>query len=105
MAFRSETYALIALVGIAGEDDMDAPDLPQPKAPPPEKAGKRPKPSCELLAAEPLAALREELVAEIQGCSDADALALWAQRRLPDKNTPLSVAEKEDCRRVVGVRI
>jgi hypothetical protein len=92
-------YALFALVGIAGEDDLDAPDLPQPKPTAPEKAAKRPKPSRELLAAEPSAALREELVAEIQGCADADALALWAKRRLPAKNTLLS----EDAAKVEAV--
>ena len=95
-------YALFALVGIAGEDDLDAPDLlvePSPtlnstvEPPTPTKGGPRngsihkprqPKP---VLAAEPSAALRDQLVKEISDLRGDDALALWAHRRLPAKNT------------------
>src|SRR6266403_2115356 len=75
-------YALFALVGIAGEDDLDAPDIltePAPAADPPDDAhpsfptsGKRPNGSVHkprprtVLAAEPSAALRDQLIAEIQ---------------------------------------
>ena len=38
-------------------------------------------------AIEPSAALRSELIAEIQELKDPDDLALWAHRRLPAKNT------------------
>src|SRR4051794_15458631 len=73
-------YALFALVGIAGEDDLDAPDLlAEPSAAVATDAGRgaqngykpsdgsihearRPKP---LLAAGPSAALREQLIGEI----------------------------------------
>ena len=45
---------------------------------------RQPKP---LLAIEPSAALRSELIAEIQQLKDPDDLAPWAHRRLPAKNT------------------
>ena len=45
---------------------------------------RQPKP---VLAAEPSAALRDQLVAEIRELKDGDDLALWAHRRLPAKNT------------------
>jgi hypothetical protein len=97
-------YALFALVGIAGEDDLDAPDLlaePSPAAevsadpdarlqiPRKQSNGSvhkptQPKP---LLAAEPSAKLRDQLLAEIAGLIASDDLALWAHRRLPAKNT------------------
>jgi hypothetical protein len=97
-------YALFALVGIAGEDDLDAPDHvaePPPvieapnelRGPPPTNRSDRngslhkprqPKP---MLAREPSAMLRDQLVAEIRDLKDGDDLALWAHRRLPAKNT------------------
>ncbi len=97
-------YALFALVGIAGEDDLDAPDLlddPSPIVQAPVDVGhttsnhrkpfngpvhkpRRPRP---VLAAEPSAALRDQLVAEITSLANADELALWAHRRLSAKNT------------------
>jgi len=95
-------YALFALVGIAGEDDLDAPDLltePSPtvttetsrNAPngrkPPNGSIHKPRQPKPLLAIESSAALRDELIAEIQKLKDPDDLALWAHRRLPAKNT------------------
>jgi hypothetical protein len=93
-------YALFALVGIAGEDDIDAPDLPtEPAAAvdPPDDAKARTKPPNgsihkprqpkPVLAAEPSAALRDQLIGEINELKDSDDIALWAHRRLPAKNT------------------
>jgi ERF superfamily len=97
-------YALFALVGIAGEDDLDAPDIlnePGPASDTPDDANpsvpnnrkppnssihkpRQPKP---VLAAEASAALRDQLIAEIQSLNDGEELALWAHRRLPAKNT------------------
>jgi hypothetical protein len=95
-------YALFALVGIAGEDDLDAPDLLVEPSPAiqvePGREGlngrtpasgsihkpRHPKP---VLATEPSAILREQLIAEIRDLKDGDDLALWAHRRLPAKNT------------------
>ncbi|SDJ63436.1 MULTISPECIES: ERF family protein [Bradyrhizobium] len=100
-------YALFALVGIAGEDDLDAPDLlvePSPainlpvgviragessRNPP---SGSLHKPSkAAVLASEASAALRERLITEINALKDEDDLALWAHRRLPAKNTLTTV--------------
>jgi len=97
-------YALFALVGIAGEDDLDAPDLlvepspaihapvePSGKVPnkkrPPNGTVHNPRQPKPVLAAEPSASLRDQLVAEIHDLKDGDDLALWAHRRLPAKNT------------------
>jgi hypothetical protein len=102
-------YALFTLVGIAGEDDLDAPDLiPVTQT---EKSveskfvgnggqqttlsrggGRRrankfssPSPDSEL-SMTLSASLRAELLYEIAALSAADDAALWAQRRLPAKN-------------------
>lgn len=92
-------YALFALVGIAGEDDLDAPDLlvnPSPAVSQDtsqsgQNGRNRPKPSMHkskpLLGAEPSAGLRDQLISEIQNLKDGDDLAFWAHRRLPAKNT------------------
>jgi hypothetical protein len=93
-------YALFALVGIAGEDDLDAPDLltePSPAAAtdPSRGAsnGRKPpngsshKPRQPLLDAEPSAARRDQLIAEIRKLKDGEELALWAHLGLPAKNT------------------
>jgi hypothetical protein len=106
-------YALFTLVGIAGEDDLDAPDLgaapkagaDQPSGPNghspnghafaaglPAPAGARRKtsparPARPVLAADQSAVLRDRLVAELEALQTADEAANWAHRRLPAKNT------------------
>jgi hypothetical protein len=45
------------------------------------------KQSKPVLASQPSAALRNQLIAEINGFKGRDDLALWAHRRLPAKNT------------------
>src|SRR5882724_2285150 len=96
-------YALFALVGIAGEDDLDAPDTsfePTPiKAPedgslsqrtnqkPTNGSIHKPRQPKPLLAQDPSATLREQLITEIGSLKSGDDLALWAHRRLPAKNT------------------
>jgi hypothetical protein len=102
-------YGLFILVGIAGEDDLDAPDLMTP----PTETGKRTNskafsyggqqsgsgdlairdrnspssasPQRELSAALS-ASLREEWLREIEELSSVDHAALWAQRKLAAKN-------------------
>ncbi len=97
-------YALFALVGIAGEDDLDAPDLlfPDTAIPPISQAGgkqlKNAARSTQLLGPVASKALRVELVDEIAKCVDADSLALWAKRRLQAKNT----VQSEDATIVEG---
>ena len=81
-------YALFALVGIAGEDDLDAPDLvqkaePVPEQPKPPSKGSSPPP----LAAEESARLRQRLLDEMSQIDSDEALALWAYRSLSLKNT------------------
>jgi hypothetical protein len=107
------TYALFTLVGIAGEDDLDAPDLgAAPKAgadQPPGPDGKKPnghafaaglsepggarrktppaRPAKPILAPDQSAVLRDRLVAELGALQSADEAASWAHRCLPAKNT------------------
>jgi hypothetical protein len=86
-------YALFALVGLAGEDDLDAPDaliepaeargvVPQAGKPAKATAHKPP-----VLSADLSRQLREKLVAEIGRLNGSDGLALWAHRHLAAKNT------------------
>ncbi len=100
-------YALFTLVGIAGEDDVDAPDLTAPPAetpgiekPPPSKKvqlnggrshfplgqGANPVPR-PILGAAPSAALRDELVGELTDIASGEGAALWAHKILRDKNS------------------
>src|SRR5450830_1072923 len=105
-------YALFTLVGIAGEDDLDAPDLPALKlnggghnvgtvdasgcvnghsaGPAITANGARrkplPRPSKPVLAAEPSAMLRDQLLAEMANTTGAEELLGWAHRSLPAKN-------------------
>jgi hypothetical protein len=110
---------LFALVGIAGEDDLDAPDLIGP-VPQTEKlsiesksignggqvtssnrragrvrANKFSSPSsASELSVALSASLTAELLREIEALGAADDAALWAQRRLPAKNQ-LSVPDAQ----------
>jgi hypothetical protein len=104
-------YSLFTLVGIAGEDDLDAPDLgavPKAGVEQPAQsdhrgqsnghaaAAKRPsweggKPSVRnarpVLAPEQSASLQEHLVAQLAAINSIDGAAVWAHRSLPAKNT------------------
>ncbi|QDM33296.1 DUF968 domain-containing protein [Tardiphaga sp. vice352] len=88
-------YALFALVGIAGEDDLDAPDILNDTPPaehtkqpePPRKAGKGTVHRPPVLDQAASGELRDQLLAEICALKDGEDLALWAHRRLPAKNT------------------
>ena len=106
-------YALFTLVGIAGEDDLDAPDLTTPtnqtSAPEKPKAerirrlnGGQQNPvqrsdprrnakigsnsSLSVLGPEASAALRDRLIAELNDLGSGDDAAMWAHRSLPEKN-------------------
>jgi hypothetical protein len=111
-------YALFTLVGIAGEDDLDAPDLgaggnsdTKPgldiQASPKQVADERPftpsgagwkgkvlRPPRIVLATDQSEALRDRLVAEIRDLKSADEAADWAHENLPAKNT-LTSADAE----------
>ena len=103
-------YALFTLVGIAGEDDLDAPDLAADTNPaaeparPPEcrknsngraagqgavpRDAKPPTPSARSVLGEQLSAsLRESLISQMAAINSADEAAVWAHRNLPAKNT------------------
>jgi hypothetical protein len=104
-------YALFTLVGIAGEDDLDAPDLsgdinpasglPRPpdhrkqsdgQTPATQRTapgdGKLPGSSARsVLGAQLSASLRESLIQQMAAINSADEAAAWAHRNLPAKNT------------------
>jgi len=103
-------YALFTLVGIAGEDDLDAPDLnvlPKESLGPSRSdnesqsngrgstavrsasnGGRGPVPSTRtILPSEQSAGLRERLIFELAALNSADEAAAWAYRNLPAKNT------------------
>ena len=106
-------YALFTLVGIAGEDDVDAPDLlpPEQQASKPDepKTGGNSRlngghinapqhsavrrngklqsiPTEPTLGPEASAALRDRLVAELNDLACGDDAAIWAHRSLVEKN-------------------
>jgi ERF superfamily len=107
-------YALFALVGIAGEDDLDAPDLHTVEPVDPRGAhavshhrprpnggdaqlGRKPtaKPRAELspapadsgLRRKLSAVLRDQLLRDVGNLNSAEGAAVWARRILPAKNT------------------
>src|SRR5215468_9332315 len=99
-------YALFTLVGIAGEDDLDAPDLcaaPPTSAaragagsgellPPPRSDGNgrtraaARTASAPVLSSDESAALRDRLLGEIAGLQSVETATNWAQRALATKN-------------------
>jgi hypothetical protein len=110
-------YELFTLVGIAGEDDLDAPDLTEPPAEinkvstktignggqqtrSDRRAGRANANSSGStsrqaeLSAVLSASLRADLLREVEGLNSVDDAAVWAQRRLAAKNA-LSAADAE----------
>ena len=124
-------YSLFALVGIAGEDDLDAPDLIAPVNPAPSEdapdekvssngrlnGGQRggvsnvsphhdakmqsPKQS---LGVEASAELRDQLIAELSRITSSDDAGLWAHRSLGEKNK-LNTADAHQVEQAFTVRI
>ena len=104
-------YALFTLVGIAGEDDLDAPDLCDGPPSLPSGAGRSFRPTDDqsrmpprtpgngyvhrgrkgeipvTLDPEQSAALREKLLAELENITSADLAAAWAREALSAKNS------------------
>jgi ERF superfamily len=101
-------YALFTLVGIAGEDDLDAPDtcVPAPvteasitESPTGELQLRRPTrgngrirggaktANPTILLTDESAALRDRLLSEISGLASQDSASTWAGEMLPAKNT------------------
>jgi hypothetical protein len=96
-------YALFTLIGIAGEDDLDAPDLCEgppslllsavdrsfkPKETPGNGHGRGGRKSESVtLDPEQSTALREKLLIELGTITSPDSAAIWAQEALPAKNS------------------
>lgn len=86
-------YALFALVGIAGEDDLDAPDavVAPPGAGPQATTSARAKPAKGVLNRAPVLAppesaeLREQLLRQLAALSGSEDLLAWAKANLPLK--------------------
>jgi hypothetical protein len=113
-------YALFTLVGIAGEDDLDAPDLSAPTVPDsgPERpltsnkiagmnggrggASIRRNGKADTVTIKPVldpdgsAALRDQLLTDLDRLDSADAAAMWAHRIMAAKNSLVAA----DARRV-----
>jgi ERF superfamily len=99
-------YSLFTLVGIAGEDDLDAPNLQTPTSqtvePPsqPSRGNGRlnggagasrdrkayPTTNKPILGSVQSAELRQRLLAELTRLASGDDAAAWARRSLPEKN-------------------
>ena len=115
-------YALFTLVGIAGEDNLDAPDLidPTPETENPRiksnsKAGRQKDvgrlggtgaKNSGALSLQPAlsASLRDELLREIETLNALEKAARWAQRRLLAKNR-LIAAHSEQVEEAFTVKI
>jgi hypothetical protein len=100
-------YALFTLVGIAGEDDLDAPDLThgtgQSTASNGQSklsqdtgsipggtngSGRKPaRPAKPILAPEASAVVRAQLLTELEAITASEGASAWAHHRLPAKNT------------------
>jgi hypothetical protein len=100
-------YALFTLVGIAGEDDLDAPDLAscgpaaggelnsrQDRLPPPSREsgngrlrGATKTSSAVVLDPDQSTALRDKLLAEVANLTSTELAVTWAARALPAKNS------------------
>src|SRR5258706_6327458 len=121
-------YALFTLVGIAGEDDLDAPDLalqtagPGPKngppikksdsdvlrTPPPGKPFPGPRKGANgtppNLSSEASAILRDQLLAELEGLGLKDDLDAWTLHAWPKANS-LTPADGDKVREAFQARL
>jgi hypothetical protein len=122
-------YALFTLVGIAGEDDLDAPDLAgaemtanpqqngpvvlyQPAVEPRsssasqgfEKRARGERTRAPILPPEASEKLRRKLITELEQLTDAEALATWAHRSLQLKNQ-LSTADAQALERAFATKL
>ena len=110
-------YALFTLVGIAGEDDLDAPELPSqvkrpapvlmqsPSAPTiPQKNGRRNPPTRVTLNVEASSHQRDALLAELALLTTLDDAATWAKRILAIKNT-MQVEQADEIERALEAKL
>ena len=124
-------YALFTLVGIAGEDDLDAPDLNTPdpveaeaEKPPPNRRGQSNdgrrdfgrKISAARVRNEPVdsdnarlksqlsAVLRDQLLGQLREVGSVDDATIWARRSLPAKNS-LNVTDARQVENAFQARV
>jgi hypothetical protein len=124
-------YALFTLVGIAGEDDLDAPDLAAPtttssgKGPAhakvignsklngggdgsvhrsPARRDARARPPKEMLGPEASMELRDRLIAELGSLASGDIAATWAHRSLSEKNK-LTASDAQQVEEAFAARV
>jgi hypothetical protein len=112
-------YALFTLVGIAGEDDLDAPDLLSPRASQTKTDSAENKKnrldggrqqsaalgsSAQALAPDESTSLRNQLIAEVEILKSPEAAANWAHRVLRAKNT-LTAADAESVEQAFQSRL
>ena len=112
-------YALFTLVGIAGEDDLDAPDLLSPRASQTKTDSAENKKnrldggrqqsaalgsSAQALAPDESTSLRNQLIAEVEVLKSPEAAANWAHRVLRAKNT-LTAADAESVEQAFQSRL
>jgi hypothetical protein len=126
-------YALFTLVGIAGEDDLDAPDLPRSSAEiknnslrleqgqgefdqpamqarsdrPPQVSSRRTRAERNILpslSADASEKLRDQLLSELTQLWEPEALATWAHRTLPLKNQ-LATADAQAIERAFTAKL
>jgi hypothetical protein len=110
---------LFTLVGIAGEDDLDAPDLTPAVGPSasasasqapnqhlqrPDKRGRPEKSSPADLSSDASKTIQAQLISELEQLRDPEALATWAHRVLPLKNK-LSTADAQALEAAFATRL
>jgi ERF superfamily len=120
-------YALFTLVGIAGEDDIDAPDLKAPVPPAlvaakptpnrhgplnggqtiPGRGGSKvvSNPAKPVLGTEASATLRDQLMGELKEIALSDDAAIWAHRILDASLTEVDARQVEDAFRAKVVTL
>jgi hypothetical protein len=115
-------YSLFALVGIAGEDDLDAPDR-NPAEPNDAPLNGRSRPNGDrkhyrrkipadgnvnsanaVLESQLSAVLRDQLLGELKEVDSLDAAAIWARRILPAKNS-LNIADARQLENAFQTRL
>ena len=115
-------YALFTLVGIAGEDDLDAPDLNAIESTEAPRNGRsrrnggrknsrqnipadRKVNSANVILKSQLSAvLRDQLLSELKDVDLVDAAAIWARRILPAKNS-LNIADARQLENAFQARL
>jgi hypothetical protein len=114
-------YALFTLVGIAGEDDLDAPDLPDARLSSEAQNGLRTPASRQslpiserrartervrppTLPPEASEKLRDQLISELEQLQDPETLASWAHRALALKNQ-LAARDAQDIETAFAARL